>query len=156
MRTRNTFSRVLLLALSLVVVVHATGSPTWFVGPLMLLVLLGIQIKSEKSAETSYASLAIGEILVIIIGLSSMPLALLAQILVLMLAGEGLNLTIRERMPADALVSIIIGITAGIVVVVLEDVYLILVVILCATFSMLVFVLYNEKHSKRLSERTNA
>jgi hypothetical protein len=41
-------------------------------------------------------------------------------------------------------------------VVVLEDVYLILVVILCATFSMLVFVLYNEKHSKRLSERTNA
>jgi hypothetical protein len=156
MRTRNTFSRVLLLALSLVVVVHATKSPTWFVGPLMLLVLLGIQIKSEKSAETSYASLAIGEILVIIIGLSSMPLALLAQILVLMLAGEGLTLTIRERLPADALVSIIIGITAAIVVVVLEDVYLILVVILCATFSMLVFVLYNEKHSKRLSERTNA
>jgi len=156
MRTKTTLSRALLLALSLVVVVHAIGSPIWFAGPLILLALLGIQIKSAKSAETAYASLAIGESLVIIVGLSSMVLALPAQIIVLLLAGEQFPLNTRERMTSDALVSIIIGITAGIVVLVLDDVYLILFVILCAILSILVFVLFNEKHLKRISERTNA
>jgi hypothetical protein len=156
MRTKHGLTRVLLLALSLVVVVQAIGSPTWFAGPAMLLALLGIQVKSGTTTEMAYASLAIGEILVIIVGLSSIPLALLAQVLVLMLASENFLMITRERMAGDMLVSITIGIIAGTVVFLLDDVYFILFVILCTILSMLVFVLFNEKRIKRISEGTNA
>jgi predicted branched-subunit amino acid permease len=156
MMSRNVLSRALLLPLSLVVVVNSAGSEIWFAGPAVLLALFGLQIKSSKSAEITYASLAAGEILVIIVGLSSIPLALIAQIIVLMLAGLNLPPITNERIAGDSLVNIIIGITAGTVVLVLEDVYLVLLVIICVFISMLVFVLFNEKQLKRISERTNA
>jgi hypothetical protein len=156
MTSRNTLSRVLFLALAIVVLVHATGSAMWFAGPVLLLALLGMQIKSSDSAEITYASLAIGEGLVIIIGLSSMPLALIVQALVLMSAGLHLSPATRGAIASDALVSGIIGITAGIVVFVLYDVYLILFAIFCAILSILVVVRFNERRIMGISERNHA
>ncbi|HDR72950.1 MAG TPA: hypothetical protein ENN85_03440 [Methanoculleus sp.] len=156
MNNARMLPRVLLLSLSLVVIVHALGSSTWFAGPAVLLALLAVQARPAPSTERSYASLAIGEILVIIVGLSSIPLALLAQILVLMLAGVNFQLVRPGRIYADMLVSTFTGITAGIVVLALDDVYLILLVILCAVLSMLVFVLFNEKRIMRIAGRIHA
>jgi hypothetical protein len=156
MMSRTTISRLLFLALAIVVLVHATGSAMWFAGPVVLLALLGLQIRSSNSPETTYAGLAIGEVLVIIIGLSSMPLALIAQAIVLMTAALHLSPASKGAIAGDALVSGIIGITAGTVVFVLDDVYLILFVIFCAILTMLVLVLFNERRKFGISERKHA
>ncbi len=156
MRPGTTLSWLLFLSLSLIVIVAAAGFETSLAGPVVLLALFGLQVKSSGSVESIFANLAIGEILVIIVGLSSIPLALVAQVFVLMSSGLNLSPATSKTIASDALVSVIIGITAGIVVFVLDDVYLILFVILCAILSMLVVVLFNEKRILGISERKHA
>ena len=156
MISRNRLSWLLLLALAAVVLVHAAGSATWVAAAAVLLALLGVQTRSSDAPEIAYAGLAIGEVLVIIIGLSGMPLALIAQAIVLMNAALHLSPGPMGPIAGDALVSGIIAITAGTVVFVLEDVYLILFVIICASLSILMFVLFNERRKFGISERKHA
>lgn len=156
MISRNRLSWLLLLALAAVVLVHAAGSATWVAAAAVLLALLGVQTRSSDAPEIAYAGLAIGEVLVIIIGLSGMPLALIAQAIVLMNAALHLSPAPIGPIAGDALVSGIIAITAGTVVFVLEDVYLILFVIICAILSILMFVLFNERRKFGISERKHA